>query len=71
MRKPEAAHLMDWFYEIPPYRWFLPLRGSRAQSRNIRARNLNMRWLGKSVKMAILGPNAATGAPARPGAQFR
>jgi hypothetical protein len=29
MRKPEAAHLMDWFYEIPPYRWFLPNGGSR------------------------------------------
>jgi hypothetical protein len=29
MRKPEAAHLMDWFYEIPPYRWFLPQGGSR------------------------------------------
>src|ERR1035441_4695885 len=25
LRKPEAAHLMDWFYEIPPCRWLLLL----------------------------------------------
>ena len=29
MRKPEAAHLLNWFYAIPPYRWFLPFGGSR------------------------------------------
>src|ERR1035441_2597151 len=31
MRKPEAAHLMDWFYDMLPYRWLLPFGGSRTQ----------------------------------------
>jgi hypothetical protein len=62
MRKPEAAHLMDWFYEIPPYRWLLPFGGSRThiQIKN-RVRNHNMRSPGIDVKAAFLGPNAIRG----------
>jgi hypothetical protein len=45
MRKPEAAHLMNWFYEIPPYRWFLPFGGSGPATDN-RAYNHNMRLPG-------------------------
>ena len=33
MRKPGAAHLMNWFYELPPLYWFLPFGGSRTPYR--------------------------------------
>ena len=58
MRKPEAAHLMDWFYEIPPYRWLLLLE-DRAPHYEIIGSAITicaLAWM--DVKTAFWGPNA-------------
>src|ERR1022692_2028670 len=59
MRKPGAARLMNWFYELPPYRWFLPFGGSRPGTDN-RTCNHNMRLSGDACQGAILGPKAVS-----------
>ena len=60
MRKPEAAHLMDWFYEIPPYRWLLPFGGSRTRYEIIGSATTICALARMDVKTAFLGPNATT-----------
>ena len=70
MRKPEAAHLLNWFYAIPPCRWFLPFGGSRTLQ-IIRVRNANMHLPGMDVKAAILGPKVQTRHPLPPYSYFK
>ena len=50
VRKPGAAHLMNWFYQLPPYR----IDSSRLEDPDllqiIRSANHNMRLLSNEVK---------------------
>ena len=54
MRKPGAARLVNWFYELPPYRWFLPFGGSGPVSRNGPATTI-CACLGMHVKAQFWG----------------
>ena len=59
MRKPETAHLMNWFYEIPPCRWFLLLRRIETRYRKSGLQSTICACQDRDVNTAILGPNVA------------
>src|ERR1017187_445542 len=64
MRKPGAARLVNWFYELPPYRWFLPFGGSGPVSET----GLQPQYApaGDACQGAILGPKAGWTRLSRP-----
>ena len=55
MRKPGAARLMNWFYQLPPLFFY----SSRLEDPDpiIGSANQNMRLPRVEVKAAIIGPN--------------
>jgi hypothetical protein len=68
LRKPGAARLMNWFYELPPYRWFLPFGGSRPTARysGLQPQYAPARgWLSRSIFGAESGMDDSARQPRR------